>query len=230
MSAFNTIRDLCKDYVDDPLCVFGSFDNYIIVMKKISPVDPHVGLNFPEDTPVSMIYGTVTNENRPNIVDPVHAQYNASKLTVLLIIDISNLNNKQQITQKIYRRKKVYKNVFTVGEVIASYKSKLTIGKVSTHGIEYYKTIETAYSNIEDDPPNFTGCYMGWHDNGQKYYEVELIDGERSGRWTAWHIGGQKESEGEYIAGKQSGRWNEWDESGNVLSEIEYTCDEKSEH
>lgn len=218
MSIFDAIRDLCKNYITDPLCVFGSFGKYIIVMKKIFPADPHVGLGFSSDTPVSMIYGTVTNEDRPNIIDPLHARYRASKLRVLLAIDINDFSSLQQVTQALFS----HTNVFTVGEIIESPQRNLTFGDVGTFGIEYFKTIESAYTFNMGPPPNFTGCWVGRHSNGRKHRDVEYIDGKRSGLMTEWYYDGQKYSEACYIDGKQSGRWAEWYNSGQKKLEGQY--------
>ena len=59
------------------------------------------------------------------------------------------------------------------------------------------------------------GLYTHWYDNGQKWYELTIKDGEFDGLYTNWYENGQKRFEGTYEDGELISE-KYWNEDGSV--------------
>lgn len=65
------------------------------------------------------------------------------------------------------------------------------------------------------------GVFIVWHDNGQKWLEGNMQNGEKDGIWTYWNMDGQKAEERHYQNGDKVGIWRVWNRSG-LVQEIDY--------
>ncbi|MDP7038543.1 MAG: toxin-antitoxin system YwqK family antitoxin, partial [Myxococcota bacterium] len=68
--------------------------------------------------------------------------------------------------------------------------------------------------------------HIAWHENGQKQFEVEFVNGERHGAETSWWENGKKQSEGELVNGKPHGTIMTWHENGKKQFEGEFVSGE----
>lgn len=66
------------------------------------------------------------------------------------------------------------------------------------------------------------GKYIGWNEDGQKYYEEEYQNGKQHGKYVVWYKNGQKAYEYEYQNGKQHGKYVAWYDNGQKLYEEEW--------
>jgi antitoxin component YwqK of YwqJK toxin-antitoxin module len=80
------------------------------------------------------------------------------------------------------------------------------------NGIKYEVNSEVGY----------TGKYVKWHENGQKRFEWNYVDGKLEGLSTYWYENGQKRFEGNYVDGKEEGLVTGWDENGQKIREGNY--------
>ena len=172
-----------------------------------------------------------TNENRKNIANPQYAKYRTSKVKVLKIFHMNGeVNNAEpqmnDETQIIEQMNGLYdKNfVYIVGkEMLSDYDEDVNV--MCSQGIHYFKTLEQAKMwNLYSSPPSplYTGKYIEWWDNGNKFYEKEFKDGRIEGKWIVWYEGGTTRCEGEYKNGKEEGKHTEWYENGNTKEKGEY--------
>ena len=77
-------------------------------------------------------------------------------------------------------------------------------GSSSRSRIHYTKDTNIPYS----------GKVFRLYENGQKWQEGTLKNGEYNGLYTKWHENGQKETEGNYKNGEKDGKWTLWYENG----------------
>ncbi len=63
------------------------------------------------------------------------------------------------------------------------------------------------------------GLGTWWHENGQKWSEVNWVNGKSDGSETYWHENGQKKSEGNWKDDKKHGLYTEWYDNGQKKSE-----------
>jgi antitoxin component YwqK of YwqJK toxin-antitoxin module len=158
---------------------------------------------------------TLTNENREDIEDPNHALFRADKL---FIVSIFNMNDSEKVIESIedfnkyisdsfyYSKEKqdIEKSEnFSIGKIkISDYYDQDIESTVFSHGIHYYKTLETVFYNRTDlNDIMYTGKFMSWYPNGS----IKI--------------------EGNYDAGYKVGNWIEYYENGNIKSEKEYSFD-----
>ena len=67
------------------------------------------------------------------------------------------------------------------------------------------------------------GPYAEWYDNGYKWKEGQMKDGQRSGYWTTYSFEhGGKTGYGQYEDGQEQGKWLSYDSLGRVTSEFSY--------
>ena len=76
--------------------------------------------------------------------------------------------------------------------------------------------------SISQEPINYEttlierdGLYTNWYENGQKWYELTIKDGEFDGLYTNWYENGQKSFEGTYKDGELISE-KYWNEDGSV--------------
>lgn len=197
MDKLTLIINLCAKYIVDPNCVYDMYNSYLIVMKRLS--------------------STTTNEGCTVTVDVEHAQFIASELEVVQILDTHNVCDIINTYDK-----------YTVGKTVVSDKfNKYMINQCTVY---YFKSIQAAlthnkqltnyYQNSDSD--SISSIWSKWHDNGQKYSEGEHVGGKKRGRWTNWFDNGQLYSKGEYIDGQKTGIWLRWYNSGQKRSDGQY--------
>ncbi len=192
--------EACKLYLDDDKYVYKSCGNYIVVLEKL-------------------IYSR-TNESRTNVVDHKYAKYRANKLKTILVINKFDPSDVIVEIQNSYYTKKV---VYRTGEIIEIVDYNYDLNEVCSTGIHYFKTIEQSFFwELLECNPTYTGKFIQWHDNGNKWYEGEYKEGKREGKWMYWHKDGTKCSEGEYKEGKNEGTLIIWYANGNKWYEGEY--------
>ena len=182
---FNNLDRLkheCKEYLNKSEYVYKICSDHIVVMKKLQD--------------------TKTNENRNNVADSLYAKFRADKLFVVKILNINNIESIKKIVNNNYKIKIIYK----CDEIIIPDKFDENIDEVCSSGIHYFKTIDAAFY-YKELPRLFTGKWIYWHENGNKSYECEYIDGKETGKWISWYENKNKSSEGEYINGKLTGKW-----------------------
>ena len=79
-----------------------------------------------------------------------------------------------------------------------------------------------------DESAKADGLVIGWYENGQKEYEVRLVEGKASGLSTTWHENGQKKSAGQMVNGQRAGLWTNWYENGLKKSEGYFLAERQS--
>lgn len=182
-----SIRAKCKKYINDPMYVYGCCQNNIIVMRRT----PQTRTNEKEESTI--------------MVDISHASFLTNKMSVTLIIDITNTSSQPQNLVDYWIDTVTRRNLVTcyeVGKTTVVYKDEVggeTV-EIDALPITYYRTVETAFGKIieENGPGNFTGLVTVWHKNGQKSMEGSYIDGMKLGRWMTWRSDGKLESESYY--------------------------------
>ena len=88
--------------------------------------------------------------------------------------------------------------------------------------VKYYeneqKFVEENYKNGKKD-----GLKTGWMSNGQKWFETNYKNGKREGRSTDWFFRiNQKRFEKKYKNDKRDGLWSSWYENGQKSYEGNY--------
>jgi hypothetical protein len=168
--------DYCKQY--DSNVVYKSCGDYIVVLKKLAD--------------------TITNESRDNVKDQNNAKFRADKLEVICIFSKNNTSEQlETINNTCYSEKRL---TYTVGKIVSVGDYNMDPNKVCTSGIHYFKNITVAFY-YEFDVSHFTGHFISWHDNGNKRWECDYVDG------------------------KQHDHYIRWDENGNMLCKCEYIND-----
>jgi antitoxin component YwqK of YwqJK toxin-antitoxin module len=196
------IKKTCKNYIDDTSCIYKLCEDqycyqWIIIMRKL-----------PDSR---------TNESRNKVVDCRYAKFEADKLLVLNIINVhygfTTKTIKDGSSIKIIKRTcEDNKSIFyTIGETI----------NTKSLGIQYFKSIEAAYFNRKI-PPDYTGLWTEYYDNGNKKSNTYYINGLKMGKCTEYFENGNKESEGEYKNDSRENLWIEWHENGQKKSEGNY--------
>lgn len=204
MNKLELIIDRYKEYINNLNCVFKTCrKKWLIIMEK----QPD----------------TQTNEERNGIVDPLCAKFRADKLKVLLIVSMDNLVEMPYSVLNPYRLDGLKCDVrYQVGKIVYANKFDTDLNKVSSFGIHYFKTIEPAYYYDRQCPTNYTGEWVCWHNNGQKYIEAHYVDGQMSGLWTMWYYNGNTQLKGNVSCGKRSGKWIYWQMNGRQVCEFNY--------
>jgi antitoxin component YwqK of YwqJK toxin-antitoxin module len=155
---------------------------------------------------------TMTDEARINIIDPIHALYNANKMRLIDVKDIKTgksmfiddkltcrINNFEYYKDKIIISRKLFDNTFN-DEIV--------------HGIPYYKTEEqVVYENISNIP-SYTGPCKNWYINGQIKIDTTYEDGQYNGPYKKWYENGQIEIDTAYINGHLIGEYKKWYQNG----------------
>ena len=78
------------------------------------------------------------------------------------------------------------------------------------------------WREVEYKEGKYRGCLTVYHDNGQKSYEQHYVNGVCSGAHTGWNRSGRKSYEGQYAEGKREGTWTHWYEDGRVRSREQF--------
>lgn len=79
------------------------------------------------------------------------------------------------------------------------------------------RVLHRADGTIADD-----GMFTRWHENGNKEYEGEFVDGKKNGRHVRYHMNGRMWNESFYVDGKRQGFSRQWDEKGSLMKEESY--------
>lgn len=163
-----------------------------------------------------------TNEKRVDIVNSDYAKYRTNKALVVSIINpITNI--------KLTEDRSIYDNnfVYRVGEIVIEKYYNEDINDVCIYGIHYFKTYEAALSWYYEHHDKKDGNYIGWYDNGRKYYESNYVNGKKHGKQYRWYNNGQLNYEYNYIDGKKHGEQYCWYDNGFKRYECNYIDGEK---
>lgn len=194
-------------YVDDEsyvykLCKNSDENNWLIVLQKLQD--------------------TITNEDRKNVINSDFAKHRANKLKVIEITNINDASIKRTSIVNKFSLNNITKTlVYSVGEIVESDSFDENHDEIYSNGIHYFKTLAGAYF-YRFTPKNYSGLWLEWFNNGEKYSEGFYLNGERTGNWIYWHRNGQKLEEGTYVNGDRFGHWNSWYSTGKRESSGKY--------
>lgn len=158
-------------------------EKYIVVMEKL--------------------HDTQTNENRADVVNKNTAKFRASKLNVLLIINLlDGTTDKTNIVSIFWGVDKQRTTRYTVGSIVEPNYYDQNIDVVCSNGIHYFRSLEPAYfygmwthfygvSSIPMSMSKYTGVYKQWHDNGAQGVQCTIVDGKWNGLCEKWFKDGQ---------------------------------------
>jgi MORN repeat variant len=201
------IDQLNKKYPSSEGYVFRSYDeHWVMVLKKLNYIDGYK-LQKIFNSDIIGIIGkflpqTITDESRPNIINPECAQYRADKL---LIVDIVHkYNPKMELT--------------VVLEDIEFKVSASSITQQYLYHVDYFKNPAVPlYYRTVGHPKN--GAYKKWYKNGQLIEECTYKDGELDGLCRRWYENGQLKEECTYKRGFQNGLGRLWEQNGRLVKE-----------
>lgn len=235
------IEQKCKEYIDDPLCVYKMCQTkkgqWLVIMRKL-----------PE---------TTTNEIRNNVFDIKYAKFRANKLKVVVIINVNNGNVIKSIDNTYYGHHFFKSRItYTVGDIVTPDKFDNNLDNVCSHGIHYLKTIKAAffYRKLKKySGQKYSGQWMKFYDDGAVMCEGLYINGKKEGDWVYFNNDGsikckenyvngvQKDekkickyengnikSEGKYVNGKEEGEWTEYYENGIIENKGKYVKGKKN--
>ncbi len=151
---------------------------------------------------------SLTNEKRKDVFDSLHAKFRTNKVKVISIID-PDTKIKMDEDRSIHDESFIYK----IGQTITESNYYSNINEICAAGIHYFKTYEAAlswYYRNTSDKIKKNGTYIGWRENGQKFYERIYKDGKLHGLCQEWYSNGQKECEDNYKDGKLDGLCQYW--------------------
>jgi hypothetical protein len=171
-SSFHLLLKHCKEYLTDDLCVYklccnvldddNNIRKWFVVMKKTAE--------------------TKTNENRSDVFDKDHANFRANKLIVIEIMNVDNPSIKKDF---IINKYDTIETKYEVGKDIIPDKYDDDIKNVCSNGIHYFKTPITAYYH-RSVPYNYTGHWIEWYMDGQRYEDGEYENRMKIKKWTKW--------------------------------------------
>jgi len=183
--------------------------------QKRQRVEPEIGYKKASDGYIVKleILGK-NNENRLNIVDPIHAKHRCSEVKVL---DIFHWKTRKKIESigGLYDPQFIY----TLNETITT-KFDKNLELVCSSGIHYFKTLEQA-ENWELSSPR-DGKLVDYHDNGRKMIECNYINGQNEGELIEYHSNGRIHSIAYYSNGNLNGKCEHFDFAGNKFTVRNY--------
>ncbi len=82
-------------------------------------------------------------------------------------------------------------------------------------------------SGLQSSEINYTNqTAVFWYPTGKKQSEGGMLANRTfNGQWTAWHENGQKSYSGNYLNGKKEGEWNWFDAAGKQTTKDTYSND-----
>ena len=181
----NTINDelysLYKKYIDDPLYVYKSCDNYVVIMKLLDD--------------------TKTNMDRNNIIDPANATYRADKLYTELIFNKFDLNETvTSISNSIYKKNII---TYTINTIVYADMFDNDLNKIYSNGIHFYKRIVRAFLfDIQNKNISFDGEYIEYYDEGQIREKRNYINNELNGDCISYYENLQIDTKCYYVNNK----------------------------
>jgi hypothetical protein len=203
--ALQEIKKIYGHYYENPLYVYKvCLDRYIVIMKKLPD--------------------TLTNEHRYNVVDPRYAKFRANKLEVCVIFDVHDPSQTQEHIINHYNEIQIK---YEVNSVATPNEFDIKLENVCSCGIHYFNNMCTVFYYTRR-PINYTGYWIAWYDNGQKYWEGNYLDGKRNGIQIIFYTNGHKKTRGNYQDDKKTGNWIEWHDNGQKKLEGNYRDDNRT--
>lgn len=152
------LKKYCKKYITNPSFVYKSCcKEWIVILEKM------------EDT--------MTNEQRSNVSNHLHASFRGNKFRVANIIHKFNLQQIPMIENSYFVANKL---LYKVGEIILSNAYDPDINHISSNGIHYFLTIDTAYYFELDELKTYSGMFINWFPNGNIRCVRNYISGLKS--------------------------------------------------
>ena len=164
------------------------------------------------------VEGTINNENRSGVQDPLHAKF---RCNMARVVDITNpvTGEKMKEDTSIWDEKFTYLQWVTT---VSSYDKDINI--VCGKGIHYFKTKEAAvswfYGTYPCNAPD--GSYTWWREDGSRESEGSYKNGNKEGTWTWWDSNGQKIEEGNIERSLREGKWYRWRSDGTERKSLYY--------
>jgi hypothetical protein len=145
------LKNECKQYIEDPECVYKLCDNkWLVIMKKLPD--------------------TITNELRKDVKNANNAKFRANKLNVLKIINVFDGTTTQSILNQFNNSSVIY----IVDKDVFPNRYDKNPNNICSCGIHYFKTIDAAFYYQKNVQPNFSGVWKVFCDSGdvskEKYY------------------------------------------------------------
>lgn len=159
-----------------------------------------------------------TNVDRKYVVDKQKAKHRMNKAKVLKIEDETGKTYKTAMTGFYAENSLTYK----VGEGIEEPMFNPDLDEVCTTGIHFFLDKNVAKQYRWKPPSGWTGVLSNWYENGQKHYELPIVNGKYDGVCQFWYANGQKKCEDTYVNGKMEGVRREWYSNGQKASEDTY--------
>jgi antitoxin component YwqK of YwqJK toxin-antitoxin module len=181
------IKTINGDYLIDPIYVYKSCAEYIVILERLSD--------------------TITNENRNNITNKEYksfAKYRGNKFLVKDIFHKFDYTNKvSSISSSNFEHKLEYK----IGKIIIPDNFDTNLEKVCSNGIHYFLKLECAFYYSLNKIQN--GEYLEWYENGQQYIKCTYTDGKLNGEYLEWYENGQQYKKCTYTDNERNGEYLE---------------------
>jgi hypothetical protein len=169
-------------------------------------------------------HDSLTNKNRTNIIDPVHAKYRCNRAYVLDIVD-GNYNSYKFAASGFYSKKILYEK----NKIIESeFDEDITIenGK----GIHYFIDRDTALNYrvpiLQQYWSNYPNLYRIYYGSGQLHTEINYITDENNRILykiiQEYYSCGQIKLDYNLAINKYDGLFREWYESGIMKKRLTY--------
>lgn len=162
-----------------------------------------------------------TNENRINIIDPVHAQYRCDNA---LIVDIHDKYTQLPIDQVKSDYNKDFIYVRNTHVTVNDYNDDINV--TCGEGIHYYLTYEQALYHGSYKIIN--GTHKIWHDDGALNRKYSQVNGNYDGLSEMWFSDGQIGQKYNYKNGKYDGQCESWFANGQLCENATYVNGEKN--
>jgi antitoxin component YwqK of YwqJK toxin-antitoxin module len=229
------LLEICKPYTDDEKYVYKKCCD---VLRKDKSRKWLVILEKTDETK--------TNEGRSGIMNPDTAQYRASVLKVVRIINLNDpkktikyLVNQYPGPDSGYHCNFVHQTKYTVGKKVEATFNDDDNDNLCFSGIYYFKSIEPAIL-YRVPPRKYFGTMIRWYSDGALLAQGEVAGAERvmfssavyeeikKGTWTEWYENGKKRVVGHYDEkGYATGTWTKYYQSGQVQLEGSFEDDHK---
>lgn len=139
------------------------------------------------------------------IANDKYAKHFCNKMSIKLICKMHNL---VENTEEISSKKKS-------GHVIKYKKHAI----ISSH---FYKTLEVVYYQYVKHNLNYTGKYIEWYSNGNKFAFGNFFSGKKNGHWCYLYDNGEKQIIGNYVDDERNGTFIKFNKLGEKIKEKIY--------
>lgn len=157
--ALDALKKYCKSYINNQKIVFKSCGlEWIVVLEKLPD--------------------TLTNEKRTRVYDHNHSTFRGNKFKVVNIINKFNFQQIKTIQNTYFTANT---STYKIGEITFADMYDPNIENISSNGIHYFLTIDTAYYFELDEHLTYTGEYMNWYPDGHLRCARRYLNGKKQG-------------------------------------------------